>query len=151
MPNPSRGADLFYRGLYAGISEAAAIMGFSRQYVSYNYSVLPWLRAPLGYLSPDGEHWPYWFRRDVVADARSRGMIVNELSTADDVQLWEYNYTGRVITANGFARLCGVGGNNVHLTARERLQAAPADTLKMGAVWREDDVLAALKTAQESV
>lgn len=150
MPNPSRGADLVGRGLYAGISEAAAVMGVSRQYISRSYSVLPWLRPPLGFLSPRGDYWPYWFLRDVVADMRRRDKVANEPLVRGVIEPWEYEYTGRVVTADGVAKLCGISGGNVHLVVRERLQVPPADVLKVGALWRESEILDALKALEES-
>lgn len=137
FPNPERA----WRGLYAGISEIADIGGWHKQYVSHDLrKTLP---APQGFLM-SGERRPYWFLRDVLPALRGTSRALRVPETAPDVEDWEYGYQGPLIGVQHFAQLAKISSGNVHFVANLWPELQRADTLRMGTLWREEDVLKAL-------
>lgn len=138
MSRPGPRVERPYRGLYAGISEVAMCAGVTRQYASYD--LRPYLPTPLGFLMPN-EKRPYWFLKDVMAALRRRGRILT-MPTLDGapIEEWEYAYRGPIVGVTGFADLARIPSGNVHTLTIAWGEPTPADNLRMGSLWREDDV-----------
>jgi len=147
MPTPPTLGDLVYRGLYAGISEIAHLTQTTRQNVNGGMLALDWFPSPQGYIYPELQRWPYWFLRDVKDALRRHDRLRADLPVSPRIEDWEYGYTGELIAAEGFARLGGFVSGNVHAVARDRAPVRPADKLRMGTVWRADEVREALAVA----
>jgi hypothetical protein len=147
MPTLPTSTALTYRGLYAGVSEIAVLAQTSRQYVAKTLVANTWFPPALGYIYSNPQRWPYWFLCDAADALRSHGRLLVEPVIDADVQDWEYDYRGNLVTADGFARLGGFVNSNVHPVARTRAVVPIADRLRMGTVWREDEVRAALAGA----